>query len=118
MKEVTPKELCKLNAKSFKETQKIFRRRLREIAKDGKNKAKYNENNYCAGNYIADWLRNLGFTVNRISPSGEYEIIWEDNELLDSRKLSYVVIQKGDHKQSLGEDGEQIATTEDKGDQE
>lgn len=116
MKEVTPKELCKLNAKSFKETQKIFRLNLRKIAKSGKNKAKYNENNFCAGNYIADWLRNLGFTVKRVDMSGCYEITWEDNELLDSRRLWYMMTQKGDHKQSLGEDGEQIATIEDKGD--
>ena len=78
MREVTPKELRKLNSKSFKNTQKIFRRRLREIAAGGENKAKYNENDYCAGDYIAGWLRNLGFTVKRVGPSGWHEITWPD----------------------------------------
>jgi hypothetical protein len=80
MKEVTPKELQKLNAESFKDTQKIFRRRLREIAKGGENKAKYNENDYCAGDYIAGWLRTLGFTVKRIGTSGWHEITWPKKE--------------------------------------
>jgi hypothetical protein len=87
MKEVTPKELRELNADSFKETQKIFRRRLREIAKSGENKAKYNEDDYCAGDYIAGWLRSLGFTVKRVGPSGWHEITWESNEPLNPRKL-------------------------------
>ena len=78
MREVTPKELQKLNSKSFKNTQKIFRRRLREIAKGGENHAKYNEDNYCAGDYIAGWLRNLGFTVKRVGPSGWHEITWPE----------------------------------------
>ena len=100
VKEISPKELQKLNSKSFKNTQKIFRRRLREIAKNGENKAKYNENDYCAGDYIAGWLRNLGFTVKRVGPSGWHEITWEDNELLDPRKTWFMMVQKGDRKQS------------------
>lgn len=80
MREVTPKELQKLNSKSFKNTQKIFRHRLREIAKGGENKAKYNENDYCAGDYIAGWLRNLGFTVKRVDLSGWYEITWSEEK--------------------------------------
>lgn len=100
MKEISPKELQKLNNKSFKNTQKIFRRCLREIAKDGENKAKYNENNYCAGEHIADWLRNFGFTVKRIGPSGWHEITWKDSEFLDPRKTWSMMVQKGDRKQS------------------
>lgn len=99
MKEVTPKELRELNTKSFKETQKIFRRRLREIAKGGENKAKYNEKDYYAGDYIASWLTNLGFTVKRVGPSGWHEITWEDNEILDPRKTWYMMAQRGDRKQ-------------------
>jgi hypothetical protein len=78
MKEITPKELQKLNNKSFKNTQKIFRRRLREIAAGGENKAKYNENDYCAGDDIAGWLTSLGFTVKRVGPSGWHEITWPE----------------------------------------
>jgi hypothetical protein len=88
MREVTPKELQKLNAKSWKETQKIFRRRLREIAAGGENKAKYNENDYCAGDYIAGWLRNLGFTVKRVGLSGWHEITWPEEEDLIERLRS------------------------------
>ena len=79
-KEISPAELRELNGKSFKNTQEIFRRRLREIAKDGEIKAKYNENHYCAGDHIADWLRSLGFTVKRIGPSGWHEITWPEEE--------------------------------------
>lgn len=93
-KEISPAEMRELNRKSFKNTQKIFRRRLREIAKDGEIKAKYNENHYCAGDHIADWLRNLGFTVKRIGPSGWHEITWESNEPLDPRKIYQMYIEE------------------------
>ena len=93
-KEISPAELRELNGKSFKSTQEIFRRRLREIAKDGEIKAKYNENHYCAGDHIADWLRNLGFTVKRIGPSGWHEITWEGNEPLDPKKIWQMHIEE------------------------
>ena len=79
MREVTPKELQKLNDKSFKNTQKIFRRRLREIAADGENKAKYKPDNYCCGDRIEGWLKSLGFTVKQVNPIW-CEITWPEEE--------------------------------------
>lgn len=79
MREVTPKELQKLNSKSFKNTQKIFRRRLREIAAGGENKAKYNPDDYCCGDRIADWLKSFGFTVKQVNPIW-CEITWPEEE--------------------------------------
>jgi acetylornithine deacetylase/succinyl-diaminopimelate desuccinylase-like protein len=68
-----------LNSKSFKNTQKIFRRRLREIAAGGNIHAEYKEDDYCAGEYIKGWLRNLGFTVKQVDPI-RYEITWPRTE--------------------------------------
>ena len=83
MKEITPKELQKLNDKSWKETQKIFRRRLREIAKGGENKAKYKHSDYCMGDRIKPWLESLGFKVKEIGPSW-CEITWpEEVDLIE-----------------------------------
>lgn len=79
MKEVTPQELRKYNEKSFKNTQKIFRRRLREIAAGGENKAKYKPNDYCCGERIADWLKSLGFTVKQVNPFW-CEVTWPEEE--------------------------------------
>lgn len=79
MREVSPKELQKLNDKSWKETQKIFRRRLREIAAGGENKAKYKPDEYCMGDRITDWLKSLGFTVKQINPIW-CEITWPEEE--------------------------------------
>lgn len=80
MKEVTPKELRKLNSKSFKNTQKIFRKRLREIAAEGMNEAKYKEDDYCAGEYIKGWLRSLGFTCKEIGYGSWVEVTWPQEE--------------------------------------
>ena len=79
MKEISPKELQKLNNKSFKDTQKIFRKRLREIAAGGENKARYRPDNYCCGDRIADWLKSLGFTVKQNNPIW-CEITWPEEE--------------------------------------
>lgn len=79
MREITPKELQKLNDKSWKETQKIFRRRLREIAKGGENKAKYKRDDYCMGDRIKPWLEGLGFKVKEIGPSW-CEVTWPEEE--------------------------------------
>lgn len=79
MKEISPKKLQKLNDKSFKSTQKIFRRRLCEIAKGGEIKAKYKPNDYCCGDQIADWLKSLGFTVKQVNPIW-CEITWPREE--------------------------------------
>ena len=79
MKEISPKELQKLNDKSFKSTQKIFRRRLREIAAGGENKAKYKPGEYCCGDRVANWLKSLGFTVKQVSPIW-CEITWPEEE--------------------------------------
>ena len=87
MREVTPKELQKLNDKSWKETQKIFRRRLREIAAGGENKAKYKPDDYCMGNRIKSWLESLGFKVKEIGPSW-CEVTWPEEEDLIERLRS------------------------------
>ena len=84
MREVTPKELQEFNDKSFKNTQKIFRRRLREIAAGGENKAKYKPDDYCCGDRIANWLKSLGFTVKQVNPIW-YEITWPKEEDLIER---------------------------------
>lgn len=87
MREVTPKELQRLNDKSWKETQKIFRRRLREIAAGGENKAKYKPDDYCMGDRIAEWLKLLGFTVKQINPIW-CEVTWPEEEDLVERLRS------------------------------
>ena len=79
VKEVSPKELQKINSKSFKNTQKIFRRRLREIAAGGENKAKYKPNDYACGDQIEGWLKSLGFTVKQVNPIW-CEITWPEEE--------------------------------------
>jgi hypothetical protein len=79
-KEISPAEMRELNRNSFKDTQKIFRRRLREIAAGGENKAKYKEDDYCAGEYIKGWLRSLGFTCKEIGYGGWVEITWPETE--------------------------------------
>jgi hypothetical protein len=80
MREVTPKELQKLNDKSFKSTQKIFRRRLREIAAGGENKATYKATDYCCGERIKPWLESLGFQVKDKGWGSWYEIAWPEEE--------------------------------------
>lgn len=79
MREVTPKELQKLNDKSFKETQIFFRRRLREIATNGDKEITYNPNNYSCGDQIKPWLEGLGFTVKQTSPFW-CKITWPEEE--------------------------------------
>lgn len=80
MREVSPKELQKLNDKSFKSTQKIFRRRLRKIAAGGSKEATYKENEYCCGELIKPWLESLGFQVKNIGWGSYYKITWPDEE--------------------------------------
>ena len=87
MREVLPKELQKINDKSFKETQKIFRHRLREIAKDGNAHAEYKPKDYKCGEQIKPWLESLGFKVKEISPSW-CEISWPEEEDLIERLRS------------------------------
>ena len=79
MREVTPKELREYNEKSFKETQKIFRRRLREIAAGGITHAEYQPKNYKCGEQIKPWLESLGFKVKEIGPSW-CRITWPEEE--------------------------------------
>lgn len=81
MKEISPKELQKINDKSFKNTQKVFRRRLREIAAGGENKAKYKPDDYCCGDRIEGWLKSLGFTVKQVNP------IWCEVTWPEERKI-------------------------------
>lgn len=78
-KEISPAEMRELNEKSFKNTQAIFRRRIREIASSGENKARYKEEDYCAGEYVKGWLRSLGFTCKEIGWGGWVEITWKDD---------------------------------------
>ena len=95
MREITPKELQKINNKSFKKTQKIFRRRLREIAADGHNKATYKPADYYCGERIADWLKSLGFTVKQINPIW-CEVTWpEEGDILEKlRDEAFKVLTK------------------------
>lgn len=74
-KEVFPKELRKINRKSFKNTQDIFRRRLREIAASGQKVAKYKADEYCCGEQIRGWLEGLGFKCVD-TEDGWTEITW------------------------------------------
>ena len=83
MKEVAPKELQKLNDKSFKNTQKIFRRRLREIAAGGANEATYKANEYCCGDRIKPWLESLGFKVRDKGCGTWYEITWPEEDIIE-----------------------------------
>ena len=80
MREVSPKEVQKLNSKSFKNTQKIFRRRLREIAAGGEKEARYKANEYCCGEQIKPWLESLGFKVRDKGWGTWYEITWPEEE--------------------------------------
>lgn len=86
-KEISPAEMQELNSKSFKNTQKIFRRRLREIAAGGENKAKYKPDDYCMGDRIAGWLKSLGFTVKQVGPAW-CEITWSEEEDIIERLRS------------------------------
>ena len=90
MREVTPKELQKLNDKSFKETQRFFRRRLRETATDGDKEITYNPNNYACGDQIKPWLEGLGFTVKQTGPFS-CKITWPEEEDLVERLRSETV---------------------------
>ena len=83
MKEVTPKELREYNEKSWKETQKVFRRRLREIAKGGNCVAQYCEKEYCFGERIKPWLESIGFTVKPDRRVNWYEITWPKKDALE-----------------------------------
>lgn len=85
VREVTPQELREYNEKSWKETQNIFHRRLREIAAGGENKAKYKVDDYCLGERIQPRLENLGFKVKQVNPSW-YEISWSEAEAPPIRK--------------------------------
>ena len=87
MREVTPKELREYNEKSWKETQKIFRRRLREIAAGGNRKAKYKPADYCLGERIQPWLEGLGFKVKQVNPIWS-EVTWPEEEDLIERLRS------------------------------
>lgn len=79
VREISPKELQELNDKSFKDTQKIFRRRLREIAAGGNTHAEYQPKDYKCGEQIKPWLENLGFKVKEIGPSW-CKVTWPEEE--------------------------------------
>lgn len=98
MREVTPQELRERNEKSWKETQNIFRRRLREIAAGGENKAKYKVDDYCLGERIQPWLESLGFKVKQVNLSW-YEVSWSEATAPDEKKIWHMMAQRGDRKQ-------------------
>ena len=83
MREVTPKKLQKLYNKSLEAKKKIFRRRLREIAKNGGKDAVFDKKEFNHEDEIIAWLRSLGFTVS--SGTYKYYITWpeEENKLND-----------------------------------
>lgn len=74
MKEVSPKELQKLNDKSIKAEKKLFRRRLREIAAGGRNQADFDKGHFVHEDEIITWLRSLGFKVT--AGTYKYYITW------------------------------------------
>ena len=78
MREVTPKKLQKLNNKSFKAEKKIFRRRLREIAANGKKQADFDKGHFSHEDEIITWLRSLGFKVT--AGTYKYYITWPEEE--------------------------------------
>ena len=78
MKEITPKELQKLNDKSIKAEKKVFRRRLREIAANGSKQADFDKGHFSHEDEIITWLRSLGFTVT--SGTYKYYITWPEEE--------------------------------------
>lgn len=78
MREVTPKELQKLNDKSIKAEKKIFRRRLREIAANGRTEADFDKGHFCHEDEIITWLRFLGFKVT--AGTHKYYITWPKEE--------------------------------------
>lgn len=80
MREVTPQELREYNEQSWKETQKIFRKRLREIAAGGNSQAEYCEKGYCFGERIKPWLEGLGFVVKPDGRPYWWEITWPEEE--------------------------------------
>jgi hypothetical protein len=87
MKEISPKELQKINEKSFKNTQKVFRRRLREIAAGGDIHAEYKPKDYKCGEQIKPWLERLGFKVKEIGPVW-CKITWPEEEDIVERLRS------------------------------
>ena len=78
MREVTPKELQKLNSKSIKAEKKLFRRRLREIAAAGRTEADFDKGHFCHEDEIITWLRFLGFKVT--AGTYKYYITWPEEE--------------------------------------
>ena len=78
MREVTPKELREYNEKAFKDTQKLFRRRLREIAVNGGIQADFNKGHFSCEDEIITWLRSLGFKVT--TGTYKYYITWPEEE--------------------------------------
>ena len=78
MREVSPKELQKLNDKSIKAEKKLFRRRLREIAASGKTEADFDKGHFSHEDEIITWLRSLGFKVT--AGTYKYYITWPEEE--------------------------------------
>lgn len=105
MREVSPKELQKLNDKSFKSTQKIFRRRLREIAEGGSKEATYKAENYCCGEQIKPWLESLGFQVKSNGWGSWYKITWLEEAIgewyFDPYPYDYVCSECGKHSEYI-----------------
>lgn len=81
MKEVSPKKLQKLNDKSFKNIQKLFRRRLREIAAGGRNEADFDKGHFVHEKRVVDWLQGLGFMVKE--GTNKYYITWPEKDALE-----------------------------------
>ena len=92
MREVTPKELREYNDKSFKDTQKFFRRRLREIAASGRASADFDKGHFCCEDKIITWLRSLGFKVT--PGTYKYYITWpEEEDIIEKlRKESFKIL--------------------------
>lgn len=86
MREVTPKELQKLNDKSIEAEKKVFRRRLREIAANGSKQADFDKGHFSHEDEIIAWLRSLGFKVT--AGTYKYYITWPEEEDIIERLRS------------------------------
>ena len=76
MREISPSGIEKISKhkKILNRTKKEFRKRIKEIAKNGMANAEFNIGHYTYEDEIVDWLRSLGFRVTK--GVNKYYIYW------------------------------------------
>ena len=76
MREISPSGIEKISKhkKILNRTKKEFRKRIKEIAKNGMANAEFNIGHYTYEDEIVDWLRGLGFRVTK--GVDKYYIYW------------------------------------------